>query len=412
MLPVFFGRLINEWRRDKNPGRKVLVRENKLTVIQSASLWLPQTETWLYNQVRFLPTDIENRVVCEDTQNLDQFPIANLHSPHDLPRWRYVWDKGIRKLGFRPYLYFLVTQARTCGALLLHSHFGNRGWRDTRAARRAGIKHVVTFYGFDVNRLPTVEPRWLERYRELFGNVDCVLCEGPHMARAVAELGCPQRKLRVHHLGVCVDEITFEPRVWSPDEPLRFLIAASFREKKGIPYAIEALGRLQHELSIELTIIGDSSGEPTSEAEKRKILAGLERHNLTSKTRLLGYRRHSDLLKEAYRHHVFLAPSVTASDGDIEGGAPVSIIEMCATGLPVVSTRHCDIPGIIIDGETGLLTGERDSEGLLRQIRRLIEHPENWSELLVAARRHIEKEFNARTQAEKLAAIYRELTAV
>ena len=29
------------------------------------------------------------------------------------------------------------------------------------------------------------------------------------------------------------------------------------------------------------------------------------------------------------------------------------IIEMSASGMPVISTRHCDIPGVVLDGETG-----------------------------------------------------------
>ena len=112
--------------------------------------------------------------------------------------------------------------------------------------------------------------------------------------------------------------------------PLRVLIAGSFREKKGIPYALEALGRLQQEIPLEITIIGDASER--GEAEKLQILDTIKTHNLWPKTRMLGYQPHAILLEEAYRHHIFLSPSVTASDGDTEGGLPVSIIEMAATG--------------------------------------------------------------------------------
>ena len=69
-------------------------------------------------------------------------------------------------------------------------------------------------------------------------------------------------------------------------------------------------------------------------------------------------------MRRPTKHDVFLAPSVTASNGDTEGGAPVAIIEMAASGMPIVSTRHCDIPSVVLDGVTGLLAAERDSEGL------------------------------------------------
>ena len=91
------------------------------------------------------------------------------------------------------------------------------------------------------------DPAWRDRYRELFEEVTLVLCEGPHLAGRVASLGCPPRKLRVHHLGNPVQQIPFRPRVWEPKAPLKVLMAASFREKKGLPYGSEALGYLQHE---------------------------------------------------------------------------------------------------------------------------------------------------------------------
>jgi hypothetical protein len=45
-----------------------------LVVLHSTGSWLPQTETWLYTQVHFLPGGVENHVACERTENLDQFP--------------------------------------------------------------------------------------------------------------------------------------------------------------------------------------------------------------------------------------------------------------------------------------------------------------------------------------------------
>jgi colanic acid/amylovoran biosynthesis glycosyltransferase len=384
---------------------------SKLIVVHSISDWLPVTETWLYNQVRFLPPDIDSHVVSETTHNLDQFPFENVHSARAQSHLRYLMDAGVRKLGLRRQLGFLSRWIRKTGAGLLHSHFGNCGWQDLEAAGRTRVKHVVTFYGQDINYLPKKDPLWLRRYAELFGQVDRVLCEGPFMARSVVKLGCPEGKVRVQHLGVAVDEIPFRPRNWDGRGPLRVLMAASFREKKGIPFALRALGRIREEVPLEITIIGDADNKPRSLGEKNKILTALGETGLSGCTRLLGYQPYTRLFEEAYRHHLFMSPSVTAEDGDTEGGAPVSIIEMCATGLPVVSSRHCDIPEVIRDGETGYLADERDVDGLAGAVRRLLEEREAWGEMLAAARAHVEKEFNAVSQGERLAAAYRELFA-
>jgi colanic acid/amylovoran biosynthesis glycosyltransferase len=116
-------------------------------------------------------------------------------------------------------------------------------------------------------------------------------------------------------------------------------------------------------------------------------------------------------MEEARRHHVFLSPSVVAADGDTEGGAPVSLIEMSASGMMIVSTTHCDIPGVILDGQTGLLAPERDVDALVDHLHWIVSHPERWLDMQRAGRAHMEAEFDARRQGERLAAIYRELAA-
>lgn len=379
--------------------------ERRLTVVHSVPRWLPQTENWLYNQVRYLPCEVENHIVCEKTENLDQFELPNIHSFSKAPCQRYFLDKVLRKLGARSHLEFTFRLARMKQVKLIHSHHGPTGWSNAKAARELGLGHIVTFYGQDASHF-IEDHRWRERYISMFELVDFVICLGPDMARRIASLGCSEDKIRVNHLGVNIDDIEFTHRTWSPPLPLRVLIAASFREKKGITYALEALGALQQEVDLEVTIIGDASRDPRSQAEKRKIFAAIEEYGLQTKVRLLGYQLREKLLKEAYLHHVFLAPSITSSDGDAEG-TPVVLMEMAATGILVISTRHSDIPEVVVDGVTGLLAEEGDVEGLTRHLGWLAENTDRWSRLALAGRGRMEMEFNARRQAEKQAALYK-----
>jgi colanic acid/amylovoran biosynthesis glycosyltransferase len=124
----------------------------------------------------------------------------------------------------------------------------------------------------------------------------------------------------------------------------------------------------------------------------------------------MGFQPFRVLLEEAYLHHVFLSPSVTASDGDTEGGAPVSIIEMAASGMPIVTTRHCDIPAVVIDGVTGLLADERDVDGLVQRLGWLVDNRDRWRPMLDAGRMHVEEHFDAVKQGESLAGIYRQVS--
>ena len=385
----------------------------KLAIIHSFPTWLPLTQTWMYNQAYYLPPEIETHIVCDRTQNLDQFNLPNIHSLGDISRLRMYWEKGLRKLKIQPYSPFSVEIAARYRVKILHSHFGHIAWGDINTTQKAKIKQVVTFYGYDVNCIPQRDPIWIKKYQKLFSNVERVLCEGPHMGECIIKLGCPPEKVTVHHLGVKVDDIAYQPRIWNPGEPLRVLMAASFVEKKGFPYGLEALGILQPEIPLEITLIGDaSSGNPKSrqsqsQIEKEKILATIAKHQL--KVRLLGYQPYSVFFEEAYKHHIFLSPSVTARDGDTEGGAPVSLIEMAATGMPIVSTTHCDIPEVIKPGITGLLAPEKDVEGLVNHLRWYINHAAEWGSMLDAGRKHIETNYDAKLQGQKLAAIYQDI---
>lgn len=389
------------------PGLSTTNCPSPVGVLHAMPQWLSLTETWLFNQLRHLPLHYCNWVVCDQVDNLEHFPPPNLRCLADQPAWQRTLTRMLRRLGLDPHL------ARACqlsGSRILHSHYGDLAWRNMRMARLMGQRHLVTFYGYDVNFLPQQDSHWLSRYAALFRHVDRILCEGPHMGRCLEKLGAPPSKIQVHHLGVELDRLMYRPRCYEPGTPLKVLMAGSFREKKGLPDAIRALGALSRlGAELELTVIGDANREARSQVEKANILAALRETGLEGKTRLLGYQPHPVMLSEAYAHHVFLSPSRTAADGDTEGGAPVSIIEMAATGMPVVSTTHCDIPEVLHPGEHGLLAAEGDVPGLTVHLRWLVDHPESWSRLTGAARQHLEREFDAVRQGERLGELYCEV---
>ncbi len=380
-----------------------------MRVVHSISDWLPRTATWLHTQVRCVPERVTRCVVCDQTVNLDLFGDLDIRSLKDAGQVRTFWEKGIRRLGARRYTGFLAKQVREFRADVLHSHFGYTGWTNQPCADRTGVAHVVTFYGYDVQQMPTREPAWRERYRELFARVSLVLCEGPVMAASIRALGCPAEKVRVHHLGVTTDRIAFVPRVPLAGRPLRILMAGTFREKKGIVDGLEAAALLARHVDVAITVVGDATSEERDQVEKRRILLAIERLGLGERVTLTGFLSPSALMAEAYTHDVFLVPSVTASDGDSEGGAPVILTEMAATGIVLVGTTHCDIPNIIVPGETGFLAPERNPVELARAIDRALGASAEWASLGTRARARVESEFDAAKQGERLAKIYDEV---
>ena len=391
----------------------------ELTVLQSVKRWLPRTQKWLHRQVVGLPESIETKVACRETLNLEEFRIPRISQFNhqvlgvdtldwllDEARKSDILERAVDAWELRRWVQWRARVAR--GVDVIHSHFGHIGWQDIEVARRSGAHHVTTFYGYDLSLLPSQQPIWEERYPELFSSVDLVLCEGPHMRETAIELGCPPEKAEVHHLGVNIDEIEYRERE-SSDGPVRFLIASSFKPKKGIPDAVEALGRLRGEFDFELTVIGDATHIARSKEEKARIEAKIDEHDLWDVISFLGFLPYDELLEQMLAHDVFLVPSRTSFRGDSEGGAPVTMITAQATGMPVVGSKHADIPNVVIDDETGLLAPERDVDALTEKLRRIATERDRWSQMGRAARDRIEREFNAERQSRRLAQHYRSL---
>ena len=372
--------------------------------------YLPITETWIYGQIKNLKR-YKPIVYATSIENLDIYPIKNIR-PLNLKKGlgdvRTFFNKGWNKV-FHFYPFFVSALLKD-KPQLIHAHFGPSGYSFLPLKRLFRLPLITTFYGCDVSYLPQQDVRWRERYRELFQQGDSFLVEGAHMKKSLMELGCPEEKIIVQHLGIDLDRINFVSRKSEEDGEVRVLIAGSFREKKGIPYAVEAFGQVREKhKDLRLTIIGDSAGLSREEREKQKILKAIDKYHLNNCVRMLGYQPHPVFLNELYEHHIFLSPSVHAADGDTEGGAPVSIIEASASGMPILSTTHCDISEVVIDGETGYLVPERDMDALVEELEHLVSHPDIWKQMGKKGRDHIEKNYDIIKQAQKLEEIYDEV---
>jgi len=179
------------------------------------------------------------------------------------------------------------------------------------------------------------------------------------------------------------------------------LMCGHFREKKGFPDGIRALGRAAGAagVTVELVLIGDGPERP-------QVCRAIEEAGLSGSARLLGLRPYDEVMAEMARSHLLVQPSRTAADGDTEGGAPVILLDAQASGVPVVATDHADIPEYVVDGETGLLAREGDLEDLAEQLQYLLTRPGEWPEMGRRGRRHIEQNYSAEIQCAALEELY------
>src|SRR5262249_59076253 len=89
-------------------------------------------------------------------------------------------------------------------------------------------------------------------------------------------------------------------------------------------------------------------------------------------------------------------------EGRGEGGAPTTILEAQALGMPVVSTTHCDIPNVTRPGESAVLVGERDAEALADALRRLLDDRASWEAMARSGRAPVAEHHDISREAERL----------
>ena len=366
--------------------------------------YLGHTLNWVYTQLKHVKRYTPYVITCR-TMNLDAYPLERIfvsrnHKTAMKPESYY--ERLVRRLGFLPRVDFRCysTALREFPPLFIHAHFGWDGFFALGLKKKHNLPLITRFYGYDIGILPQI-PLWRKRYRRLFVKGDLFIAEGTHMKSILLSLGCPEEKIAVHHLGIELDQIYYQERVPAPNT-LRVLIAGTFKEKKGFEYALRALrgavGKLSN-LNIPITIIGDGVLKDDLHALAREL-------GLHDSIEWTGYQPHDFFVKALHEADLFLSPSVTADDGDTEGGAPVAIIEAGASGLPVVSTTHADIPEVVLDGKTGLLAPERDIEALVEAICRLATDPELRLKLGRGAREQVEENYEAVRQGERLTDVY------
>ena len=374
--------------------------------------YLSPTENWIYRHLRGMER-VQVVIAAREYRPGSLWDDRFQRIRYPVPAYRQVFRsraldalhfKGLRA-AWRGYDAYVAGRARTRGVDVVHSHFAPTAWMLRGIPERLRRPHVVSFYGYDYVMLPQSDPVWRERYSALFETAAAFVCEGPHAASLLRKQGCPIEKIRVVPIGVEVERIPVPPRE-KPAGRLRLVQVASYREKKGHRYTLDAfLSAAPRCPAMSLTFIGPGEGE---------IYEGLTRRAARSphgsRVQFLPAVGPDELYGRLADHDVFIHPSVHAADGDCEGGAPIVLLEAQATGMPAIGTLHCDIPEEIRDGETGVLVPERDTETLADTLEAFYHMDAGeYARRSRSARAHVEERFDIRRSVALLEGLYAEL---
>jgi glycosyltransferase involved in cell wall biosynthesis len=188
--------------------------------------------------------------------------------------------------------------------------------------------------------------------------------------------------------GLPAKRIVVKPNFVSPDPGVGTgsggyaLFAGRLSAEKGIAVLASAWRELS---DIPLVVAGDGP------------LAGTEWPPGVSPIGRQPRERVLELMREA---RVLIFPSVCYE------GAPMTIVEAFACGLPVIASNLGSIAERVIHEQTGLLFNPGDAADLARQVRWAFEHPEEVETMRRAARREFEEKYTAETNYKMLIGIY------
>ncbi|MCT4716377.1 colanic acid biosynthesis glycosyltransferase WcaL [Enterobacteriaceae bacterium H18W14] len=286
---------------------------------------------------------------------------------------------------------------QTLQADVFIAHFGPAGVTAAKL-RELGLlqgKIATVFHGIDISGREALA-HYTPEYQKLFARGDLMLPISNLWAGRLEKMGCPPAKIAVSRMGVDMDRFSLRP-VKAPAKTLEIISVARLTEKKGLHVAIEAC-RLLKERGVDFryNILGIGPWET-------RLRTLIEQNQLDDVVFMPGFKPNHEVKAMLDEADLFLLPSVTGEDGDMEG-IPVALMEAMAVGIPVVSTVHSGIPELIDAGRSGWLVPEYDAVALADRLQAFADVEENELEpMLTQARKKVETEFNQKVIYQKLA---------
>ena len=169
-------------------------------------------------------------------------------------------------------------------------------------------------------------------------------------------------------------------------------------ERKGLDFLISAIPQIISNVDARLTIVGEGDQLP-------RIRSLVELLNLQGRVEFTGIVSKAELQDRYQSCDVFVLPSIVDSRGDTEG-LGVVLVEAMLFGKPVVATNVGGISDLVIDGTTGLLVPEKDTQALATAITRVCCEEGLADKLGAAGKAHVEEKFNWELLTQKLLRVY------
>jgi glycosyltransferase involved in cell wall biosynthesis len=225
----------------------------------------------------------------------------------------------------------------------------------SKAARIAGKPVILFLHG---GSLPEFFAKYPDRAKKVLGRACQLLAPSRYLARAVEPL-----QMQAEVIPNVLDLSLYPYRKRMRLQPRLFWMRA-FHELYHPEMAVQVIHRLHEELpDVSLTMAGQDKGL----LETTRRLA--ERLGVGERVRFVGFLDSEGKAREGDAADIFLNTNRVDN-------MPVSVVEACAMGLPVVATAVGGIPDLLTQEKTGLLVADGDVEAMAQAVVRLLREPE------------------------------------
>jgi len=311
---------------------------------------------------------------------------------------------------------------------LVHGNFWMSGWVATEVRRRLDIPVVQIFHAMGKTKrrhqrkVDTSPGDRIKTELDIIRKVDRIIAQCPNeRSELVKDYGANADKIVL--IPSAVNTRRFKPvardtarrRIGLDTNGKVIVYLGRMLPRKDIRNVIRALAVLVREnegsegsptTSLTFMVVGGETYEPDPVAtpeigELQKLAAEL---GVTEYVCFIGKRQPEEL------RNYYCAGDVAVTTPWYEpfGLTP---LEAMACGRPVIGSAVGGITYTIKDGETGFLVPPRDPEALAARLQQLLSQPESGTQMGLAARKRVEREFTWSIVAMRTGALYETLLA-
>jgi glycosyltransferase involved in cell wall biosynthesis len=221
--------------------------------------------------------------------------------------------------------------------------------------QRLGQKVILHVHGGAIPEFLGRYPRWGLR---VLKRAHAIVCPSPFLARSLASHG-----FRCQIIPNVLDLPVYPFRLRRQLTPRLFWMRA-FHPAYNPEMALRVLARVRKVIP-EATLVMAGPDKGTRD-NVRRLSHDL---GLDAAVNFPGYLNMAAKVREGDAADIFINTNHVDN-------MPVSILEACAMGLPVVTTNVGGIPDLLDDGETGILVYDNDDQAMAEWILRLLRNPE------------------------------------